>query len=1280
MRTRPFSSLCLAASAAIMLSLAVSVAPDTARDAVAEPVAAALTCAGPTGALTASIRASGAEAASKEVVCPVAGLPALHLSGVLDAWMAYGRAEVRVVFRDASGGQVGSKVFGPWLGKFTGLEWEGTAPVPAGAVQAAVAAQVRSTGQYGAVNAAATIKGLVVQAGADLAPAAQPPLAVTAGEDATWSLTVTPDSARGDLRVELTDLDGDQVAVHRATRAAGGPAEITAPDLAPGYYDVRVVFTPDSGLHEAAWVGSLGVVPAGAAPDDPRFALDAGLSWRVNEGNTTLSADTHVDAIRLAGVGAVRDRLSPHQVYFCDGQWAASPNVFEETARAAAAAGLGQVQVFSDPTACMRPGTDPATAGRKPALDYAEVYEFGRQLALNLGDWVDSVEYWNEQNWPSFFAGYPWQYTTALKAFTAGVKAARPDMRVLIGSHTGPPDEFMAETFRNGIGDDFDVLNHHHYPYTAPTNLTSYASSMGAEEAAAGLDGKAKWLTEMGVSVGVGADGRERSKELSQAMLLTRNYAEGFAAGYERVYFFYWQNLVDQDSTRWGLTRADGSVRPAYYALALATRHLAGTSVERVVTHAHGKTVYFVCDNPQATGATCAAGEVRAVNWGLGVAFPAGATVTDVFGQTADAQTEVHLVSGLAQVPSAGSAADGGPASQIAAAAPLRLQVERVEIDGVNQIELAMPDDNVALVAGRGAKIDVVLTARDPSDADVSGSTEVVCAAQAGLRLTSSERPTAVDGEFTCAYVNELALWARGHVEASASRGGAQDNVSVLVEGYPPVGSYWQRHQDLSPRATITSPNGRVTVRWQDDGDLVQSFDGAPARGVGSNGATARAAFQADGDFVLYHPDGSGRTPWATGTGGTDAKALAVQDDGRVVMLSPTDGVVWEWLPAVEPPEPVGMDKSDFCFWADNLSRALADLDDSVKAPSLVRIDQALHDAYDLLGVLAGNGPADVDAAVVAARAQAGDLKRAFDYVDVKRILEVRPRARAIAAVTAPGSAVATHCAGQPGATAFPAASLRLSLNFWSAPAAGAGLPLRVESTGQWAAASDSDWIHLSVASAGGSTRVTVTADKNPGAERRGVVTFKTDQWGAFTRTVEVTQVARPASIVVASSVAAPWAGAPLEVPVDAYPADWSAVTSTPWLTVERDGSTLRVTCADNLGPARTGEVRVTAGGVTKLVKIRQAVGPTLTVTRQVVPLQAAGTPTTLLLMTNQPTWTVSTDADWVRLESASVASMAVVHVAADRNTTGAVRTAQVTFSTAGGAVTRQVTVTQKAV
>lgn len=721
-------------------------------------------------ALVAVAKASGVRT-SNAYECAVESEKSIHLSGSLSSSLVRARGYVDASFYDANGRKLWSARRGPWLGTFSGLTLDETLPVPAGTSQLRVTASADST--MSDASGEWRVQGLA------LAPGLMATLEavdghVTEGTRQThWAVTTIPGSPAGTARIEFIPLNGAIVQSRSdKTLAGGGRLMFSTPVLPTGYYDVRVTVKADS-LEANTLHSSLVVLPAGKAVAETRFGMDVALSWY---GGTPEMIARSADMMRLAGVGTARDRMSWSSVQpKATGEPAWGRHT--EIAAVLAGAGIETVQVFHDSPPWSR-GESRGATDRQPPTDDEAVYAFGRSYAQGLGKVVRNIEFWNEQN-SDFFLGYPFQYASGLKAFSAGVKSVDPGIRVLIGAAAGQPGRFFEETYRNGVVGHFDVRNQHFYGKEADLQsfLPTYVNKIEQQGSVADRPG---WITEMGFSLRRDSHGDWRSSEIEQAEYLVKTYAAGFAGGYERVFFFFWRELVETELHTWGLLRDDFSPRPAYLALSLLTRHLAGATLAATEVNSKGQAVYF----RKPTG------DYVAVSWGGKLPADVGksVSVTDIFGNTMSGnaamanRTTPLLLSGISTLPSSARSI-ASPQGPLLQQAPLRISTKLlidgkpVEAHGKNLIAVNVGDGDTVEIAGR------LFGANAPSKDD---AVSVNCTAGGGLAAMSPaqlsfENVGATGRAFTCRFRASISSIGESYVAARAVQGDKSDVIRVAL-------------------------------------------------------------------------------------------------------------------------------------------------------------------------------------------------------------------------------------------------------------------------------------------------------------------------------------------------------------------------------------------------------------------------------------------------------------------------------------------------------------------
>ncbi len=104
----------------------------------------------------------------------------------------------------------------------------------------------------------------------------------------------------------------------------------------------------------------------------------------------------------------------------------------------------------------------------------------------------------------------------------------------------------------------------------------------------------------------------------------------------------------------------------------------------------------------------------------------------------------------------------------------------------------------------------------------------------------------------------------------------------------------------LGVNGTVVSPNGVYVLTMQGDGNLVEGYTQGgviwASNSTGSGGSSFNAAMQSDGNFVVYcHGNGckAYRAIFSTCTYGDNYSHLEVQNDGNVVVYTPSHRAVW---------------------------------------------------------------------------------------------------------------------------------------------------------------------------------------------------------------------------------------------------------------------------------------------------------------------------------------------------------------------------------------------------
>lgn len=687
---------------------------------------------------------------------------AVHLSGRLGASLIRARGYIQVKFLNVAGQTVGVERLGPWMGVFSQQVERSVAVPPTGwRVEVSLLTESRAEAASGTFS----VSSLSVSPGVvpSLAPVDE--FVSMAGSVSPWRVQAVGADGNTPYRFSIKALDGSLAVDRSGTLSAGEAKVLSADGLEPGYYDAQLELLLPSGKRSSA-ISGLAVLPAGSPPAEKRFGIDAALNWY---GGDEDDQDRSIRLMKLAGVASIRDRMSWSSIEGARGKYLWGRTL--EVARRSHEAGLEVVQVFHDSPGWTR-GKPGSPGDRQPPTDYLAVVEFGKAVARHLGPYVHSFEYWNEQN-SSFFAGFPYEYAAGLKAFASGLKGENEGLRLLVGAASGKPGPFFDAIHRNGAAGFYDVRNQHYYGLSAEI-LPFYTSEVEALEQAWQVSKRPGWLTEMGASLQRDALGEWRAAELAQAEHLVKTFAGGFAAGYERVFYFFWKELLEAELHTWGILRDDFSPRPAYFSLSLLTRFLQDSEPVAYLNKGDAVSVFF----------RDSYGAVSAVTWGNAEkgSWLSGATLLDVFGRPVDMAVaeggngRVVLARDLGAIPPdvteisvLGEKVKKMPRLWMEGA--VKLNGETVSAGGKNRVELAVADgDHLAISVV--AHLSQAPSAKDGLQAvcEAGKNVKVLTPAPTVLGAGSSETVA-----FTCEFSPHLSAAGTSHARVRLRWKDAED-------------------------------------------------------------------------------------------------------------------------------------------------------------------------------------------------------------------------------------------------------------------------------------------------------------------------------------------------------------------------------------------------------------------------------------------------------------------------------------------------------------------------
>lgn len=317
--------------------------------------------------------------------------------------------------------------------------------------------------------------------------------------------------------------------------------------------------------------------PSARTADCEFFAVDSAQSWCASRKMFDcpwFDGDSYravTEMIRRAGVRHVRDRMGwGHVKKTADGP--VKGDRYGKNADLLAAAGIRISSVFHDAPAYAD------VSGLLPR-DLVATRDFCRDVARFFGDKMEMWEFWNEPD--IFFAEAPvWDYAAAFKAAALGFREGNPKAVVANAAFANAILSSYGDGLAaNGIWTYSDVLNWHTY-----ADLREY-ERLYRDKASYlkkhGLPSLASVLTECGTNqegnsegdgVQKGKKAHSPEQELVHAEFLPKSMIGHQMLGSWRDYFFMFGVLNERDGKKdWGILRRNGTVKPAYAALATLT-------------------------------------------------------------------------------------------------------------------------------------------------------------------------------------------------------------------------------------------------------------------------------------------------------------------------------------------------------------------------------------------------------------------------------------------------------------------------------------------------------------------------------------------------------------------------------------------------------------------------------------------------------------------------------------------------------------------------------------
>jgi len=348
-------------------------------------------------------------------------------------------------------------------------------------------------------------------------------------------------------------IDYEQKVVASGTSADG---RANLGKLRVGYYEVR-----RDGSKEKVAVGVLAPLRA-PTPDNSRVATDAAMSWFYKDDATKQQASS---LCKLAGIKWVRDRMSWPEMQKQPGG-PIIDNRSDSSVRIERDAGLNVLQVNH-----AAPRWQKDQPSRFPH-DLRDAYDFYKKIAQRWKGQVVAFEPWNEADIDPFGAHTGSEMASMQKASYLGLKAGNPDVIACLNVFAKDRTTTLDDFGDNQAWPYYDTYNIHHY-----AGVERYPAIYANHRRVSA--GRPIWVTECNITVKWTGDPNLHEPTDAdlhvQARRVARVLTSTIFQGAEEAFYFILGDYVE-GQTQYGALHKDLTPRPAYLALAVAGRLLAG--------------------------------------------------------------------------------------------------------------------------------------------------------------------------------------------------------------------------------------------------------------------------------------------------------------------------------------------------------------------------------------------------------------------------------------------------------------------------------------------------------------------------------------------------------------------------------------------------------------------------------------------------------------------------------------------------------------------------------
>ena len=235
--------------------------------------------------------------------------------------------------------------------------------------------------------------------------------------------------------------------------------------------------------------------------------------------------------------------------------------------------------------------------------DLVQLYRYCETIAREDRGRICAWEFWNEPDTSKRSHEGTWEYAACLKAAYLGFKAGDPATPAVNGAFCHDPQgPYVKGVCANDFAKYTDVMNYH---YDGPLcKYGQWVADIRRLMAESGCPADmAIWMTEHntnqeGNSIEESVRKGYKQHSRAQEAILTEFVAKGLLGmrmqGVARDFYFILTCINERNGTKdWGLTRRDGTVKPAYAALATYMRQLGRARLEGEIKSGGGIRTYL---------------------------------------------------------------------------------------------------------------------------------------------------------------------------------------------------------------------------------------------------------------------------------------------------------------------------------------------------------------------------------------------------------------------------------------------------------------------------------------------------------------------------------------------------------------------------------------------------------------------------------------------------------------------------------------------------------------